>query len=127
MSIEKSLYTRTVVPENKKPYTPPLSKTYRGVSSVGNPAGSFVLYDLALIKQDIINHFHVRQGERLERPEFGSIIWDLLFDPLTEDVKALIVQNVTQIINLNIFIMNLCISYVVPHSLLEVLLSIDHR
>jgi phage baseplate assembly protein W len=99
MSIEKSLYTRTVVPENKKPYTPPLSKTYRGVSTVGNPNGSFVLYDLALIKQDIINHFHVRQGERLERPEFGSIIWDLLFDPLTEDVKALIVQNVTQIIN----------------------------
>lgn len=99
MSIEKSLYSRTVVPENKKPYTAPLSKTYRGISTVGNPQGSFALYDLALIKQDLINHFHVRQGERLERPTYGTIIWDMLFEPLTAEVKNLIVQNVTQIIN----------------------------
>lgn len=99
MSIEKSLYTRTVVPENKQQYTAPLSKTYRGISTVGSPSGSAALYDLALIKQDLINHFHIRQGERLENPTFGTIIWDLLFDPLTDDVKSLIVQNVTQIIN----------------------------
>jgi phage baseplate assembly protein W len=99
MSIEKSLYARTVLPETKKPYTPPLSKTYRGLSTISNQSGSFALYDLALIKQDIINHFHIRQGEKLERPNFGTIIWDLLFDPLTSEVKSLIVKNVTDIIN----------------------------
>lgn len=99
MSIEKSLYSRTVVPENKKLTTAPLSKAYRGISTVNNVQGSFSLYDLALIKQDIINHFHIRQGERLERPTFGTIIWDMLFEPLTEEVKVLIVQDVTQIIN----------------------------
>jgi phage baseplate assembly protein W len=99
MSIEKSLYTRTVVPENKKQATAPLSKTYRGLSTVSNSVGSFVLYDLALIKQDIINNFHIRQGERLERPTFGTIIWDLLFDPLTDEVRRLVVEDVGNIIN----------------------------
>jgi phage baseplate assembly protein W len=52
-----------------------------------------------LIKQDLINHFYVRQGERLMNPTFGTIIWDLLFEPLTEQIKNLILQNVNQIIN----------------------------
>jgi phage baseplate assembly protein W len=32
-------------------------------------------------------------------PTFGTIIWDLLFEPLTEDLKGLILENVNQIIN----------------------------
>lgn len=99
MSIEKSLYTRTVVPENRKQTVAPTSKMYRGLSTVGNPTGSFAMYDLALIKQDIINNFHIRQGERLERPTFGTIIWDLLFDPLTDEVKRLVVEDVSNIMN----------------------------
>ena len=58
-----------------------------------------MLYDLALIKQDILNHFHIRQGEKLSDPEFGTIIWDVLFDPLTEQLKESIVNNVTTIVN----------------------------
>ena len=58
-----------------------------------------MLYDLALIKQDILNHFHIRQGEKLSDPEFGTIIWDVLFDPLTEQLKESIVENVTKIVN----------------------------
>lgn len=99
MATEKTLYGRTVVPSNEKITSPPTSRTYRGISTVANPTGSFALYDIALIKQDIINHFHIRQGEKLENPEFGTIIWDLLFDPLTEDLKELIAQNVTEIVN----------------------------
>jgi phage baseplate assembly protein W len=41
----------------------------------------------------------VRKGEKLENPEFGTIIWDALFEPLTENVKQAIVNNVTQIVN----------------------------
>lgn len=32
-------------------------------------------------------------------PRFGTIIWDLLFEPLTEDVKGMIKQDVEAIIN----------------------------
>ena len=52
-----------------------------------------------MIKQDILNHFHIRQGERLQNPEFGTIIWDLLFEPLTEELKSAIIKNVEDIIN----------------------------
>ena len=51
------------------------------------------------LKQDILNHFHIRQGEKLSDPEFGTIIWDVLFDPLTEQLKEAIVENVTTVIN----------------------------
>ena len=47
----------------------------------------------------VLNHFHIRQGEKLSDPEFGTIIWDVLFDPLTEQLKEAIVENVTTIVN----------------------------
>lgn len=99
MTVEKSLYKRNVVSENGTATIAPISKAYRGVSTITEPNGSFALYDLALIKQDMVNHFHIRQGEKLENPEFGTIIWDLLFEPLTEDLKALITKNVADVIN----------------------------
>ena len=99
MSIEKSLYSRTVVSDNRTVRPAPISKAYRGLSTIGKPIDGFSLYDLDLIKQDIVNHFHIRQGEKLENPLFGTIIWDLLFDPLTDELKADIADNVTAIIN----------------------------
>jgi phage baseplate assembly protein W len=97
---EKSLYAKTVISGNTSRNTVVLTnRTYRGISTVGDPMQGFSLYDLPLIKQDLINHFHIRQGEKIENPEFGCIIWDLLFDPLTENLKTLITQNVTDIVN----------------------------
>jgi phage baseplate assembly protein W len=77
---------------------PVTSKSYRGLSTVANGA-SKSLFDLQLIKQDILNHFNIRQGEKLENPNFGTIIWDILYEPLTEQVKQAIIQNVTDIVN----------------------------
>lgn len=76
-----------------------LPRTYKGFSTVSTETKNGSLYDLALIKQDLINHFHIRKGEKLENPEFGTIIWDMLFEPLTPQVKELIVNDVTTIIN----------------------------
>lgn len=90
---------RSVIPGNEQVRPALTSRTYRGISTVANPAGNFSLYDISLIKQDIINHFHIRPGEKLNDPEFGCIIWDLLFDPLTESLKTLIARNVTEIVN----------------------------
>jgi phage baseplate assembly protein W len=72
---------------------------YRGFSTVNTSSQNFALYDYELIKQDLINSFYVRQGERLMQPMFGCIIWDLLFEPLTPEVKDLILQNVNQLVN----------------------------
>ena len=98
MSSNANLYdkiTIQAVPSNQT--TTP--KTYKGFSTVNVTTENFGLYDFELIKQDLINHFHVRQGERLMNPSFGTIIWDLLYEPLTDDIKYVITENVNAIIN----------------------------
>jgi phage baseplate assembly protein W len=98
MTASSRLYDKVVLTKaNTK--SVPGTKTYRGFSTVSTDGNSFSLYDLQLIKQDLINNFHIRMGERLEQPEFGTIIWDVIFEPLTDDLKIAIVRNVEQIIN----------------------------
>jgi len=93
-----TIYNKTTIPA-KPLVTENASQKYRGFSTVNTTSENFVLYDFELIKQDLLNHFHIRQGERLMQPRFGTIIWDLLFEPLTEQIKSLIVQNVNEILN----------------------------
>lgn len=95
---DKPLYKNITV-SSTNTESPVVSKQYRGISTVDPTRGSFNLYDIGLIKQDIINHFHIRQGEKLENPTFGTIIWDILFEPLTDGLRDAIVQNVTEIVN----------------------------
>lgn len=72
--------------------------TYKGFSSK-NTTKNFKEYDIDLVKQDVINHFHIRKGEKLENPEFGTIIWDVLFEQFTTEVKEMISRDVEEIIN----------------------------
>ena len=80
------------VTENQAKYT------YKGFSS-SESNKNFKLYDINLVKQDLINHFYIRKGEKLENPEFGTVIWDMLFEPFTPDVKEIIAKDVEAIIN----------------------------
>lgn len=99
-ALEKKLYKQISVKATRtRDNVASSAPVYRGFSTVNPENSSPSLYDISLIKQDIINHFHIRQGEKLSDPEFGTIIWDILFEPLTEDVKNAIVQNVSRIIN----------------------------
>lgn len=72
--------------------------TYRGFSTV-NSSKRFKITDAELVKQDLINHFNIRKGEKLMQPEFGTIVWGLLFEPLTNDLKNAVVADITQIVN----------------------------
>ena len=98
-TLEKNLYKRIAIQPSKQEDPVVTSKAYRGLSTVDPDNRQSTLYDLALIKQDLLNHFHIRQGEKLENPEFGTIIWDALFEPFTEDLKSAIAENVTTIVN----------------------------
>jgi phage baseplate assembly protein W len=79
-------------------YTNQQTQIYKGFSTVNNNSSS-VLYDYDLIKQDIINQFNVHIGERLMRPDYGTVIWSLLFEPFTSAVKTKIISDVTRIAN----------------------------
>ena len=71
---------------------------YKGFSTANPDNKSYKLYDIALIKQDIINHFHIRKGEKLSDPDFGTIIWDILFEPLTEQLKQAVISDVNRVL-----------------------------
>ena len=96
---EKKLYKDVAVAKGRLPTVAPTQRSYRGISTVNNDNTKFGLFDIGLIKQDIINHFHISQGEKLENPTFGTIIWDVIQDPLTEELEQAISEDVTNIIN----------------------------
>ena len=72
--------------------------TFKGFSSRADKK-NFKLYDFEVAKQDLINRLSVRKGERVENPEFGTIIYDAIFEPFTEALKDAIVEDVTANLN----------------------------
>ena len=74
------------------------SVTFKGFSSRAERQ-NFKVYDFECAKQDLINRLSVRKGERVENPEFGTIIYDVLFEPFTETLKESIVEDVTANLN----------------------------
>jgi len=75
-----------------------MANMYRGFSTVGRDK-KFRLTDFELVKQDLINHFNIRKGEKLMNPDFGTIIWNVLYEPLTEDLKSVIITDIKSIAN----------------------------
>ncbi len=81
--------------------TPNLSNkqvTFKGFSSKADQQ-NFKVYDFECVKQDLINRLSVRKGERVENPEFGTIIYDCLFEPFTEVLKDQILEDITANLN----------------------------
>jgi len=72
--------------------------TFKGFSSRADKK-NFKLYDFEVAKQDLINRLSVRKGERVENPEFGTIIYDAIFEPFTEQLKDAIVEDITANLN----------------------------
>ena len=72
--------------------------TFKGFSSRAEMR-NFKLYDFECAKQDMINRLSVRKGERVENPEFGTMIYDAIFEPLTDILKDAIVEDITANLN----------------------------
>lgn len=71
---------------------------YTGFSTVDR-VKKFRLNDFELVKQDLINHFSIKKGQKLMNPNFGTIIWSMMFEPMTEDVKSVIIADVKRIVS----------------------------
>lgn len=71
---------------------------FKGFSTVDKVRAPYTLTDIDLVKRDLLNHFYTKKGERLMKPNFGSIIWDLLMEPedtvteeeIKDDIKRII-------------------------------------
>ena len=75
------------------------SQFYVGFSSQNSSTKSVKLYDFDIVKQDLLNRFNTRKGERVMNPDFGTIIWSLIFEPLTPSVKQKITDDLNRILN----------------------------
>lgn len=71
---------------------------YKGFGTV-DQTKNFRLTDFELAKRDLLNHFNIRKGEKLMNPNFGTLIWNVIHDPLTEELKGVILEDIKTIIN----------------------------
>jgi len=75
-----------------------MNSTYRGFSTIGAEFTSTKVTDTDLIKRDLLNHFAIRKGEKLMNGSFGTSLQDLLLEPLTEETKQIVIQEVNTVI-----------------------------
>lgn len=75
------------------------SQFYKGFSTTDDTKLTNKIYDYELIKQDIINMLQTKQGERVMNPTFGTIIWSVIYEPFTDEIKQLISEDVTRILS----------------------------
>jgi phage baseplate assembly protein W len=72
---------------------------FTGFSTKSKKAINHELTGKDLIIEDLMNHIMTRKGERVMLPTYGSIIHDMLFEPLTSETTELIKEDLTDIIN----------------------------
>jgi phage baseplate assembly protein W len=72
---------------------------YKGYSTLNSEFTGSKLEDIELIKRDLLNNFGIRRGEKLMNANFGTSIQDIIMDPLTEDTKNLILDEIQQVID----------------------------
>jgi phage baseplate assembly protein W len=71
--------------------------TFIGFNTI-NQYKKFTLVDFELIKRDLLNYFNIRQGEKVGRPDVGTTMWNLLFEPQTEQTASLIIEEMQRIV-----------------------------
>jgi phage baseplate assembly protein W len=71
--------------------------TYKGFSTVGRRF-RFRLTDFELTKQDLLNHLQTGKGEKLMNANFGTSIWEMLFENMTEDLRVELTEEIQRVV-----------------------------
>lgn len=72
---------------------------FKGFSTVDRIRAPYTLEGRDLVKRDLLNTFYTKKGERLMRPNYGSVIWDLLMNPDDTATEKEIRDDVDRIID----------------------------
>jgi phage baseplate assembly protein W len=71
---------------------------YKGFSSRGFQRNkSFVLFDVEIVKRDILNHIFTRHGERVKMADFGTRIPDMAFEGILDSTIQAITEDITTV------------------------------
>jgi len=64
---------------------------YKGYSSFEfERIKQFDIVDVELVKLDLLNHIFTRRGSRVMMPTFGTVIPDLVFEPLDDQTTEIL-------------------------------------
>ena len=74
----------------------PTNQTFIGFNTI-DQVKKFTLTDFALIKRDLLNAFNIRQGELPGRPEYGTLIWNFLFENQVEELQNSLVNEIQRV------------------------------
>jgi len=101
-----------------------------GSGSVTNPVRpnkKFRLTDTELVIQDFLNALNIPQGTKPGRPNYGTTLWDFVFEPNTPDLQSAVETEIKRVASLDSrIIMNSVISYPYDNGvLIEVELAIS--
>lgn len=68
-----------------------MAARYKGYSSFEfERVKEFALTDVELVKMDLLNHIYTRKGSRVMMPTFGTVIPDLVFEPLDSSTTEIL-------------------------------------
>ncbi len=75
----------------RKPY-------FVGFNTVGQPNPPYNLNNIELVKRDLENTFATPLGSRVMLPDFGTRIYEYLFDPFDEYTKEAIIADAVNVV-----------------------------
>jgi len=84
-NVQKTIRTR-------RPY-------FVGFNTINQPNPPYSLTNLDLVKRDILNHFATPMGSRVMLPNFGTRIYEMLFDPFDEITKNIIIEDAVRVVS----------------------------
>ena len=70
---------------------------FKGMSTVDKVTAPYTLTDSELVKRDLLNEIYTKKGERVMRPGFGCIVWDLLMEQSTPQLEDMVREDLQRI------------------------------
>ena len=73
-----------------------MAQTFIGFNTQGQYK-KFTLTDFPLIKRDLLNAFNIKQGQLPGRPDYGTVLWDYLFENQIEETQTQITNEIQRV------------------------------
>lgn len=61
----------------------------------------FRMVDQQLVIQNLVNALNISKGQKVGQPEYGTTLWDFVFDPNTADVQFAIENEIRRVASLD--------------------------
>lgn len=72
-----------------------------GILQSINTGRKFRLVDTPLVIQDFVNALNIRQGEKVGNPQYGTRLWNFVFEPNTPDVQFQLQTEIQRVASLD--------------------------